>query len=273
MLKLKAYAKINLALEVKDVKDGYHEVNNIMVPISLYDELEFEKYDSIYIENDIFKGNNIIEKAAKLFFEYTKIDGGVKIKLNKNIPSAAGLAGGSSDGATTLKGLNILYGNILTDDELILLSSKLGSDVGFFIKANPAICTGRGERVFSLESHLDKVNLLLIKPNSGLSTKLVYDNYKYLGKNKDIYIENIKIALKTNDFKLLKDNIFNDLANVALSLNSDMKYIYDKLKSNNIDVYVSGSGPTMYLLNPTEDEVSICKELFKNEILIECETN
>lgn len=272
MLKLKAYAKINLALEVMDVKDGYHEVNNIMIPISLYDELEFEKHDSICIENDIFKGNNIIEKVAKLFFSYTKINGGVKVKLNKNIPSEAGLAGGSSDGANTLKGLNILYDSKLSDEELIELSSKLGSDVGFFIKSTPAICKGRGEKVFSLESNLDSIKLLLIKPNTGLSTKLVYENYKYLGESKEVCISNIEKALKTNDFKLLKDNIFNDLAKTSLSLNKDMKYIYDTLKEKGIDVYVSGSGPTMYLLNPTEDEVSICKELFKNEILIECNT-
>ena len=85
MIKEKAHAKINLALEVMDVKDGYHMVNNLMMPIDIYDELEFEKDNDISVVDDPFPNDNIIIKAAKLFFEYTKINGGVKIYLKKNI--------------------------------------------------------------------------------------------------------------------------------------------------------------------------------------------
>ena len=178
MLKEYAYAKINLALEVMDVKDGYHMVNNLMVPISLYDELLFEKSDKIELINNEFS-DNIIIKTFKLFFEYTKINNGVKITLNKNIPSAAGLAGGSSDAAATLRGLNRLYETNLTKNELIDLSAKLGSDVGFFILNKPALCTGRGEIVNPINSNLSKIDLLLLKVDSGLSTKEVYKNYEW----------------------------------------------------------------------------------------------
>ena len=104
----KAYAKINLALEVMDVKDGYHMVNNLMVSIDLYDELSFELNDDIELVNNEYE-DNIILKAAKLFINEFNIKSGVKIKLNKKIPAEAGLGGGSSDAAATLRGLNKLF--------------------------------------------------------------------------------------------------------------------------------------------------------------------
>ena len=101
MIKELAYAKINLALEVMDVENGYHKVNNLMIPIDLYDELTFEESDKIELINNEFE-DNIILKAAKLFIDKYNINSGVRINLIKNIPSAAGLAGGSSDAGATL---------------------------------------------------------------------------------------------------------------------------------------------------------------------------
>ena len=271
MIKEKAYAKINLALEVMDEKDGYHMVNNLMMPIDIYDELEFEKDNNISILNDPFPNDNIITKAAKLFFEYTKINGGVFIKLKKNIPHQAGLAGGSTDGAATLRGLNKLYDAKLSNDELKELGAKLGSDVPFFIEEKPALCTGRGEKINIIKSNIDSFKILLIKPEIGLSTKEVYKNYEYKGINKEKELSNLLKALENNDLDLLKNNIFNDLGEVALSLNKDMENIFVKLSLIGLKVYVSGSGPTMYILDYNDEDLDIIKNMFDASVFImEC---
>lgn len=271
MIKEKAYAKINLALEVMDEKDGYHMVNNLMMPIDIYDELEFEKDNNISILNDPFPNDNIITKAAKLFFEYTKINGGVFIKLKKNIPHQAGLAGGSTDGAATLRGLNKLYDAKLSNDELKELGAKLGSDVPFFIEEKPALCTGRGEKITIIKSNIDSFKILLIKPEAGLSTKEVYKNYEYKGINKEKELSNLLKALENNDLDLLKNNIFNDLGEVALSINKDMENIFVKLSLIGLKVYVSGSGPTMYILNYNDEDLDIIKNMFDASVFImEC---
>ena len=271
MIKEKAYAKINLALEVMDEKDGYHMVNNLMMPIDIYDELEFEKDNNISILNDPFPNDNIITKAAKLFFEYTKINGGVFIKLKKNIPHQAGLAGGSTDGAATLRGLNKLYDAKLSNDELKELGAKLGSDVPFFIEEKPALCTGRGEKINIIKSNIDSFKILLIKPETGLSTKEVYKNYEYMGINKEKELSNLLKALENNDLDLLKNNIFNDLGEVALSLNKDMENIFVKLSLIGLKVYVSGSGPTMYILDYNDEDLDIIKNMFDASVFImEC---
>ena len=271
MIKEKAYAKINLALEVMDEKDGYHMVNNLMMPIDIYDELEFEKDNNISILNDPFPNDNIITKAAKLFFEYTKINGGVFIKLKKNIPHQAGLAGGSTDGAATLRGLNKLYDAKLSNDELKELGAKLGSDVPFFIEEKPALCTGRGEKINIIKSNIDSFKILLIKPETGLSTKEVYKNYEYKGINKEKELSNLLKALENNDLDLLKNNIFNDLGEVSLYLNKDMENIFVKLSLIGLKVYVSGSGPTMYILDYNDEDLDIIKNMFDASVFImEC---
>ena len=271
MIKEKAYAKINLALEVMDEKDGYHMVNNLMMPIDIYDELEFEKDNNISVLNDPFPNDNIITKAAKLFFEYTKINGGVFIKLKKNIPHQAGLAGGSTDGAATLRGLNKLYDAKLSNDELKELGAKLGSDVPFFIEEKPALCTGRGEKINIIKSNIYSFKILLIKPEAGLSTKEVYKNYEYKGMNKEKELSNLLKALENNDLDLLKNNIFNDLGEVALSLNKDMENIFVKLSLIGLKVYVSGSGPTMYILDYNDEDLDIIKNMFDASVFImEC---
>lgn len=273
MIKEIAHAKINLALEVMEKNNGYHKVNNLMIPIDIYDELEIEKSDSVSIYNDPFPNDNIITKAANLFFEYTKINGGAYFKLKKNIPHAAGLAGGSTDAAAALRGLNKLYATNLTIDELKELASKLGSDVPFFIEEKIALCTGRGEIINNLDSNLKPFKLLLIKPTSGLSTKDVYMNYKYEGNSKEIEINNLIKAIKNNDFDLLKENIFNDLDSVALNLNKEMNNIFMKISLLGLKPYVSGSGPTMFVLDYNLEELEIIKNMLEEDIFIkECNT-
>ncbi len=265
-----AHSKINLALEVMDLKDNYHMVNNLMIPITLYDKLSFEKSDEIILLDNNIK-DNIIIKAAKLFIEHFKINGGVKIKLEKNIPIAAGLAGGSTDGAAVLKGLNKLYNVSASSDELKKLAEKLGSDVPFFIDEEVALCTNRGEKINPLNIKVKPIKLLLIKPISSLSTKEVYENYNYDGVSKKEKIDNIIDSLKNNDIDKLKQNIFNDLTVPALKLNKELKILYNNLKKE-YDVYLSGSGPTLFIINPKDSSVKKIEEKYKDLFVYLCYT-
>lgn len=258
MIKEKAYGKINLALEVMQKIDNYHMVNNLMVPISIYDELILEKDNNIYVVDDIIP-DNICVKAAKLFLDKYNIKTGVKITLIKNIPQAAGLAGGSTDAAAVLKGLNKLYNVKASNEELKELAALLGSDVPFFINTKIALCTNRGEIINELDIKVPNINVLLIKPQLGLSTKEVYQNYKYNGVSKMENINNIINALETNDINKLKNNIFNDLAPIALKLNKQLNQLCSELSQNHT-IYISGSGPTMYIIDPSDDEIKEIKE-------------
>ncbi len=263
----RAYAKINLSLEVlnKDERN-YHLVNTIMVPINIYDEIELEKNDEIIIVDDNIE-NNIMYKAAHLFFNVFNIKGGVKIKYKKNIPLEAGLAGGSSDAAAVLRGLRKLYKPDISDSELEEVCSFLGSDVAFFVKTKLARCTHYGEIINPIDIKLPKMKVLLIKPNFGLSTKLVYQNYQYEECNRDIYEENIYKALKNNDSNLLDEYIFNDLNKTSLLLSNDLRYLYTILSKYN-KVHISGSGPTMFILNPSEEDIERIKEDIKDDTYI-----
>lgn len=267
----KAYAKINLALEVMQKVDNYHMVNNLMVPISIYDELELEKDDNIFVVNDKIE-DNICIKAAKLFLDKYNIKTGVKIKLDKKIPQAAGLAGGSTDAAAVLKGLNRLYNINASNQELKELAAMLGSDVPFFIDTKIALCTNRGEIINTLDINVPNINVLLIKPELGLSTKEVYQNYKYNGISKLDKINNIIEALKDNDINKLKNNIFNDLAPIALKLNNELNQLCSELSLNHT-IYISGSGPTMYIIDPTDDEIDEIKNSIEKNVFCQlCHT-
>lgn len=263
----KAYSKVNLALEVMDLVDGYHKLNNLMTPIDLYDELYFKYDDEIILENNEFE-DNIILKAANMFKEVFNIKGGVRIICKKHIPEAAGLAGGSTDAANTLIGLAELYDVNKKDKRLYDIASNLGSDVPFFLYNKIALCTNRGEVINTLDFDFSPIKIVLIKPNTGLSTKDVYQNYKYDGISKSNKIEKIIEALKNDDIKMLKENIFNDLAPVALSLNDDLNNIYNDIKKTTT-VFVSGSGPTMYLIEPTKSVVNKIKKEYKDLFIYE----
>ena len=157
MIEEKAYAKVNLALEVGDTnEDGYHLVKNVMVPIDLYDTLTFERLDSsiILLDNtNIPYEKNLVYKAAKLFLDTYKINSGVIINLVKNIPSEAGLAGGSSDAACALRGLNKLFNVNASLEELANLGAKLGADVPYPVYSNDCPWTRVGVKVEELDKN------------------------------------------------------------------------------------------------------------------------
>ena len=268
----KAYAKINLALEVGKEIDGYHEVNNLMVPIDLYDEVFFEKSfdDSLECETEIT--DNICLKAVKLLKEKFNITEGVHITLHKKIPIMAGLAGGSSDAAATLRGLNRLFELNATYEDLYEIACQLGSDVPFFLRNQTALCTGHGEIINPIDIDFKGIGLLIIKPNFGLSTKEVYQNYIFDGVSKKVELQNLLEAIKNKNFEEIDQWVFNDLQDTALALSPELAEIYQKIENLSYIPHVSGSGPTIFLLDAKYIDLENIKVLDDTLNLYLCHT-
>jgi 4-diphosphocytidyl-2-C-methyl-D-erythritol kinase len=263
----KAYAKLNLSLNVLDERpDGFQNLETIMVPVvDLYDTLYFyERNDDVIeiIDNKIT--DNIIIKAAKIFQEkyHTK---GVDIRLEKRIPLEAGLASGSADLAATLRGLNKLFNLNVPLKELEEIALSLGSDTVFCLYNKAAVCKGRGEILEFIDFPFS-FNVWIIRPNFGISTKDVFNIHQEFNVcNKTIEIIN---NLKENNLKLLDSAISNDLYDAACIVKPKLKEIVDILKDSGINVHMSGSGSTIYLISqPEKDYRKILENiLFENEI-------
>src|SRR2546430_2229029 len=182
-MQILAPAKINLSLRVLGKRpDGFHEIETLIAPISLYDKIDIEKQnrwiDFSCDDPTLSTGDdNLVVRAAKAFFEKAKIKSGVSIKLEKKIPHGAGLGGGSSDAAATLKALNQLFEAKLSREELAKLGSTIGSDVAFFLFGSAALCKGRGEIVEPTRLK-KKLSLLLLKPAFGVSSAWAYSRWK-----------------------------------------------------------------------------------------------
>jgi 4-diphosphocytidyl-2-C-methyl-D-erythritol kinase len=178
-----APAKINLSLKILGRRtDGFHEIETLIVPISLCDEIKIAKQargiDFQCDEPSVPKGDeNLVVRAAKAFFEQTQQKGGVAIELQKKIPHGAGLGGGSSDAAATLLALNQIFEMKLSREELAKLGSTIGSDVPFFLFGSAAMCKGRGEIVAPVKLK-EKLSILLLKPDFGVSTSWAYSRWQ-----------------------------------------------------------------------------------------------
>jgi 4-diphosphocytidyl-2-C-methyl-D-erythritol kinase len=180
-----APAKINLSLRVLGRRsDGFHEIETLIAPISLCDEIKIDrrprKQDIAFRCDDpsVPKGDdNIVVRAANVFFEETKITSGISIVLEKRIPHGAGLGGGSSDAASTLLALNELFETNLPCEALAKMAEMIGSDVPFFIFQSAAMCKGRGELVTSARLH-EQLSVLLLKPGFGVPTQWAYAHWR-----------------------------------------------------------------------------------------------
>ncbi|MDE7263199.1 MAG: 4-(cytidine 5'-diphospho)-2-C-methyl-D-erythritol kinase [Anaeroplasmataceae bacterium] len=261
MIYEKAYAKLNLALEVGKEQDGYHQVQNLMIPIDLYDGLFFQKAEADTLECDIDIKDNICLKAVKLFKEKFHIAEGVSITLNKQIPVMAGLAGGSSDAAATLRGLNRLFEVNASYEELYELACQLGSDVPFFLRIQTAMCTGRGEIITPMELDFKNISFLIVKPSFGLSTKEVYQNYQFDGSSKQAMIQRLLEAIRSKDFDEIDSCIFNDLESVSLKLSPELEELYKKIEALSYIPHISGSGPSIFILNAKSVDVENIKAI------------
>lgn len=247
-----APAKINLTLDTLYKRDdGYHEVEMIMTTIDLNDRLSFEKrqdqkivlhVDDAFIPSD---ERNLAYRAAQLMKDTYNIQQGVTITLDKNIPVAAGLAGGSSDAAATMRGMNQLFDLQVPLSELSELSAMIGSDVPFCIYGTTAICRGRGE-VLEMLPKPPSAWVVVAKPEIGLSTPEIYQNLD-LTLPFTVHTEQCIKAIKQNDYELMCHSLSNRLEPVSMSLQKEI----EKLKVNMINsgadgALMSGSGPTVY---------------------------
>lgn len=251
----KTPAKINLTLDVTGkLENGYHTLSMIMQSIDVCDELSFEKTAD---ETILFSMNkelpdkipaekNLVYKAAKLMKDTFKIDGGFKIHLTKNIPAAAGLAGGSSDCAATLIGINELCGLGLDIEKLCEIGVKLGADVPFCIRKGTMLAEGIGEILTPL-TPLTGIPVLLIKPNISISTPYVY---KHLKLNKlDYHPDNKAVIsyIKDKNIKKIAASLSNVLETVTIPENpiiAELKRYLTEIGA--IGSLMSGSGPTTF---------------------------
>ena len=251
-LLVKAPAKINLSLDVLHKRpDGYHEVEMIMTTIDLADRIELALLDSDVIKiislNRFVPDDqrNLAYQAAIILKEKFNVKKGVEIKIEKNIPVAAGLAGGSSDAAAVLRGLNKLWDLGLTLDELAVIGAEIGSDVSFCVYGGTALATGRGEIIKELPAP-PVCWVILAKPFIGVSTADIYkrlDVETIEHPNTEKMIESIS----SKDYDLMCENVGNVLENVTLSLYPEVAQIKEQICKFGADaVLMSGSGPTVF---------------------------
>lgn len=251
-IRLKCRAKINLAIDVLGRReDNYHLVEMIMQSIDLYDYIEIEEIDKgILIESNCpnvpLDSSNIVYKGANLIKDRFGINKGVKIKIEKNIPVAAGMAGGSSNGAAVLIGLNKIWSLNLSENELMEIGLKLGADVPFCIKGGAALAQGIGEKLTYIKG-LNDVDIIICKPDISVSTAMVYKNFDMSKIRKRPNIDLLLKCLEEENIEDLCMNMENVLESVTEKKYSEISNIKEQMKKcGAIGTMMSGSGPTVF---------------------------
>lgn len=249
----KAYAKINIGLDVlRRRSDGYHEVRMIMQTVDLCDDLLFEKTQQpgivLKTNNDELpvNGDNLICKAAALLFRERGIKEGVKITLTKRIPIAAGMAGGSSDAAATMRGLNELFDMGYSMRELQALGVTLGADIPYCLVGGTMLSEGIGEILTPLPAP-PACHLVVAKPDINVSTGFVYGNLHADTLTEHPDIEGMIEALKTGSLQGITDRLGNVLETVTVKEYPMIEELKELLRSKGAEnALMSGSGPTVF---------------------------
>lgn len=250
----KAYAKINLGLDVvRRLPNGYHEVRMIMQTVGIYDVLTFAKSDAgivLQVDHEELSEdqNNLIYKAAKLLMDTAGISDtkGVHITLEKNIPIAAGMAGGSTDAAAALLGINELYGLGYDLEQLKALGVKIGADVPYCIQGGTALAEGIGEVLSKLPAP-PACHLVIAKPDINVSTKFVYENLRANELQDHPDIDGMIEALRAGELKGITDRLGNVLETVTVPAYPIIQDIKDTMSAAGAEgTLMSGSGPTVF---------------------------
>lgn len=252
-IKLKALGKINLGLDVLGRRpNGYHDVRMVMQTAYLYDQILLEKTDKegISLKTNLFylpvNENNLAYRAAKMLIDEFAIKEGVHISLEKHIPVAAGMAGGSSNAAAVLYGMNRLFQLGLTDQELMERGVKLGADVPYCIMRGTVLAEGIGEELTPLPA-MPKCHVLLAKPPISVSTQKVYEKLDAQEVTKHPDIDGILLGLQTGDLKKITSSMGNVLENVTITEYPQIERIKDVMKEEGaLNAMMSGSGPTVF---------------------------
>lgn len=273
-LKIEAYAKINLGLDVvRRLENGYHEVKMVMQTVGIADTITLTKTEEgITVTTDSGEipadENNLVYKVAKLLKETCDIKEGVAIHLEKRIPVAAGMAGGSTDAAAVFKGMNELFALGLSQEELQKLGVKLGADIPYCIMGGTALAEGIGEKLTALP---DAPNcfLLVAKPDINVSTKYVYENLNLPGLKKHPDIDGMVVAIKEGDLEGVIARMDNVLASVTEEKYPIITELKEFMEQNGAKkALMSGSGPTVFGIYDKEDAaVAASKKLAEKNLV------
>ena len=249
----RAYAKINLALDVlRRRPDGYHDVRMVMQTVHLYDKLTLSKSRepgiSLKTNLPFLPGNenNLVYRAIDLFCKTYGIDCGIRATLEKRIPIAAGMAGGSSDAAAAFRAMNELFHINASLEDLQALGVKLGADIPYCIIGGTALAEGIGEKLTALPA-APACSCLIVKPNFHLSTKLVYENLTLDDPSAHPDIDAMLDAVHTNSYKQMTSSIGNILETVSIRLYPEIAEIKQEMLALGADCsLMSGSGPSVF---------------------------
>ena len=267
---LKALAKINLGLDVLGRReDGYHNVRMVMQTIYLYDNITIRrtKESGITLESNLYflpnDEGNIAYKAAKLLMDEFQIQDGVHITLDKHIPVAAGLAGGSANAAAVLVGMNRMFSLGLSEEELMERGVNLGADVPYCVMRGTVLAEGIGEELTRL-SALPKCYILIAKPGISVSTRTVYEKLDALSITEHPDIDGVIKGLENQDLKAIASSMGNVLEQVTVDAYPIIEKIKDVMKEQGaLNAMMSGSGPTVFGIFPDEQTALKCKEYLK----------
>lgn len=252
-LTIKGMAKVNLGLDViRRRPDGYHEVSMVMQTVNIWDELEISRADEPGIRVSCDNGelpcdeSNLIYKAAKLLLEETKQNVGINVFLKKQIPIAAGMAGGSTDAAATLLGVNELLKLGKSKEDLAKIGVKIGADVPYCIYGGTCLSEGIGEILTPLP-HTPNCYLVVAKPHIGVSTKYVYENLHVETLEKHPDIPGMVKAIEEQDIKKVAQKMENVLETVTVKKYPEINKMKEILLNHGaMNALMSGSGPTVF---------------------------
>ncbi len=280
-MKVKAFAKINLCLDVLRRKEnGYHEVEMVMTNVDIFDVLEIKELEEkkillkSYNTDLAMDETNLIYKAIALLQKETGKTFGVEVLLEKNIPMEAGMAGGSADAAATLKAVNELFSLGVSDERLLELGASLGADIPFCIMGGTVLASGIGEKLRRL-SPLPKMKLLIVKPKAGLSTKKVYESLDIDGLNKAGFIhkdvgEMVSVIESDEADKTKIEKIAGRLNNIlevpSIRLLPLIEDIKQKMLDNNcLGALMSGSGTAIFGIYENDEDMIKTKEILEKD--------
>lgn len=257
----KAYAKVNLGLDViRRREDGYHEVRMIMQTVDLYDILAFTRREEpgivVMTDREELPGDesNLVYKAARLLMETYFIKEGIKIELQKRIPMAAGMAGGSTDAAAVFHGMNEMFELGMSEDEMCTLGVKIGADVPYCIKGGTALAEGIGEILKRLPD-TPGCMVLIAKPNIDVSTKFVYENLHAEKLDCHPDIDGMRAAIEAGDLRGVARRMGNVLETVTVKAYPVIGEIKEAMmKKGAWNALMSGSGPTVFGIFGEEEE-------------------
>ena len=270
-IELNAYAKVNLGLDVlRRREDGYHELRMIMQTVDLYDTLTLEKTTEMgivmtcNIEGLPCDERNLVYKSAKLMFEEYKLPGGIRIHLEKRIPMAAGMAGGSTDAAAVFNGINELYNLGLAKKRLCELGVRIGADVPYCIVGGTALSEGIGEVLTMLPDVPDCV-VLIAKPDFDVSTKYVFENLHANSLTYHPDIDAMAEAIRAGDLQGVVKVMDNVLETVTEAKYTEITNIKNVMKEHGaMRAMMSGSGPTVFGLYENKEDAEKAADAIRN---------